>query len=497
MTTKNPCILAIDQGTSSSRAILFSANGVPLYTAQREFTQYYPQNGWVEHDPDELWSTTLYVSKAVAAYAKDNHYTIEGIGITNQRETTMVWDKETGKTLGNAIVWQDRRTADICKSLKDQGKEALVTAKTGLLLDPYFSATKLQWILDHYDGAHEKARQGKLACGTVDTFLLWHLTGGTTHATDATNASRTLLFNIHSQAWDDELLSLFSIPKPLLPEVKDSATHFGTTAAGLFDNPFPIYAVIGDQQAATVGQGCFTPGMVKTTFGTGCFLVMHTGDKPVTSQHKLLTTVAYRLKGKPSYALEGSVFIAGAVVQWLRDKLHFVKSSAETEALAASLTHNAGVYLVPAFTGLGAPYWNPDARGALFGLTRDTGIAEISRAALESVAYQTVDLLRAIAGDGMQAANVRVDGGMSSNNWLMQFLSDIAHISVTRPVVNETTALGAAYLAGLQAGLYTSLEDIAAHWKENATFKPTMQADVRDQLLAGWDRATALVNNKI
>ena len=431
-------ILSIDQGTTSSRAMVFDATGKPISVAQKEFAQHYPHDGWVEHDPEEIWSTTLDVCRQASAGGDVDAKSIAAIGITNQRETTLVWDRGTGKSVYRAIVWQDRRTAEHCDALRAAGDEDLVTAKTGLLLDPYFSATKIAWILDNVDGAREKAERGDLAFGTVDCFLLWRLTGGRVHATDATNASRTMLFDIHSQSWDDELLDLFRVPRSLLPEVRDCAAHFGDTDAELLGRAIPVTGIAGDQQAAAVGQACFSPGMIKSTFGTGCFVLVNTGDEAVRSRNRLLTTVCYRLDGKVTYALEGSIFIAGAAVQWLRDRIGLIESASETEALASSLPDNRGVYLVPAFTGLGAPHWDARARGGLFGITRDTGVAEITRATLESVCYQTRDLLQAVADDGAASlAALRIDGGMVANDWLMQFLADIVNLRVERPVVTE------------------------------------------------------------
>ena len=493
---ERPLILSIDQGTTSSRAILFETNGQPAFSAQREFRQIFPDSGWVEHDPEEIWSTTLAVCREAIDWGREKSRTIAAIGITNQRETTLVWDRESGKPIYNAIVWQDRRTADFCAELKQAGKEPQVRASSGLLLDPYFSATKIRWILENVDGARELANKGRLAFGTSDCFLIWRLTGGKIHATDATNASRTLLFNIHRQCWDPELMALFQVPESLLPEVKDSAADYGMTDPGVTGISLPIAGVAGDQQAATIGQACFEPGMIKSTYGTGCFAVLNTGGKAVQSNHQLLTTVAYRIGGKVCYALEGSIFVAGAAVQWLRDGIGIIRSAGETEALAASLDDNKGVYLVPAFTGLGAPYWDPHARGAIFGLTRDSGVAELVRATLESVAYQTRDLVRAMAADGVKMESLRVDGGMVANDWLLQFLSDVIDMPVERPEVTETTALGAAYLAGLQLGIFSSLEDIASHWRRQALFKPNMEAGRRQRLLSGWDKAIEGVRNR-
>ncbi len=488
------CVLAIDQGTSSTRAMLFGRAGRPLAKAQRELTQHYPADGWVEHDPEEIWRSVLDLTREVMAVAEANAWRVISIGITNQRETTVLWDRGSGRAIAPAIVWQDRRTAAHCRSLIEAGGELLVQERTGLLLDPYFSASKIAWLLDHVDGARIAAERGDLAFGTIDSFLLWRLTGGAVHATDATNAARTLLFDIHRQRWDDELLALFRIPPAVLPEVRDNSADFGMTAAGLLLRPIAIGGMAGDQQAATVGQACFAPGMVKSTYGTGCFMLMNTGDRPLASRHRLLTTLAYRLQGVPTYALEGSIFVAGAAVQWLRDGLKLITTAGESEGLAAGLGHNAGVYLVPAFTGLGAPYWDPEARGAIFGLTRATGIAEIVRAALEAVCYQTADLLAAMVADG--AADIqalRVDGGMVENGWLMQFLADLLGVPVQRPLITETTALGAAFLAGLNAGLFASLEDVAACWEQEALFLPRLAEEPSDALLVGWRRAVARV----
>ena len=486
MSTK-PAILAIDQGTTSSRAIVFDDAGAPLAIEQKELPQHFPRDGWVEHDPDDIWRDTLEVSAAAIAVARDKGYAVAGIGITNQRETTIVWDRKTGRPIHKAIVWQDRRTADTCRALHDQGHEDLVRTRTGLLLDPYFSASKIAWILDHVDGARDRAEGGELAFGTVDSWLLWHLTGGT-HATDVTNASRTSLFNIHNGDWDDDLLALFRVPRALLPDVRANCADFGTT--NLFGDAIPIGGMAGDQQAATFGQACFAPGMIKSTYGTGCFALLNTGDQAVTSDNRLLTTIAWQIEDKVTYALEGSIFTAGAAVQWLRDEMGFIASSPESEAIAASLDHNHGVYLVPAFTGLGAPWWDPDARGTLTGLTRDTGKAHFVRAALEAAAFQTVDLLDAMAGDtGTAPTELRVDGGMAENNWLMQFLADVTNTRIVRPQTTETTALGAAYLAGLHCGLWPSLEAIAESWAVDRTYAPTMPDDDRIILLQGWHRA--------
>jgi glycerol kinase len=486
-------ILSIDQGTTSSRAMLFDEHGHARFTAQKEFAQHFPKDGWVEHNAEEIWSTTLTVVHEALAKAEADNYAIAAIGITNQRETTVVWDRSSGKPIYNAIVWQDRRTAAYCKTLRDQGMEAVVASKTGLLLDPYFSGTKVNWILENVSGARARAEKGELAFGTIDCFLIWRLTGGKVHATDATNASRTLMFDIHQQSWDDELLKMLSVPAALLPEVLDCADDYGTTSKSLLGAEIPIAGVAGDQQAALIGQACFEPGMIKSTYGTGCFMMLNTGEQALTSNNKLLTTIGYRLNGKTSYALEGSIFIAGAAVQWLRDGIGIIDTAQETEALAASLDSNNGVYLVPAFTGLGAPHWDPDARGAIFGITRDTGVAELARATLESVCYQTFDLLEAKRRDGLKPSRLRVDGGMVQNNWLCQFLADTLDIIVERPLVTETTALGAAYLAGLQIGLFDSLADISTKWQADREFVAEMESSQRNLLLADWHEAVIKV----
>jgi glycerol kinase len=489
-------VLAIDQGTTSSRAIVFNEQGEVCGLGQEEFSQHYPEDAWVEHDPEEIWQTTLNSCRKAIADAGLKASAIAGIGITNQRETTVIWDRKTGKAIYPAIVWQDRRTAKQCAELKSQGVEDLVSQRTGLLLDPYFSGTKVAWLLDNVEGARRRAEAGELAFGTIDSFLLWRLTDGEQHATDATNASRTLLFNIHKQQWDAELLELFNIPQTLLPEVKDSCDDYGRCTPDLFGSAIPICALIGDQQAATVGQACFKPGMVKSTYGTGCFVVLNTGAKALSSKHRLLTTVAYRIKGEVTYALEGSIFVAGAAVQWLRDGLNLIGSASETQPLAESVASSNGVYMVPAFTGLGAPYWDPDARGAILGLTRDTGIAHIARAALESVCYQTRDLLEAMRGDGADFATLRVDGGMVANDWVVQRLADMLDCRCERPLVSETTALGAAYLAGLQLGVYESLEEIAALWQCEGGFDPAMNEVDRARRYTGWKSAVARVRTQ-
>ena len=488
-------ILSIDQGTTSTRAIIFNREGETLHTEQQEFTQHYPEDGWVEHDPEEIWRTTLAVCKAAVTASESLAGELKAIGITNQRETTVIWDRKTGQPIYNAIVWQDRRTASTCEMLRANPQQAeRITDKTGLLIDPYFSATKIAWILDHVEGARELAEQGRLAFGTTDCFLIWRLTNGRVHATDASNASRTLLFDIKKQRWDEQLLDTFDVPASLLPEVKDSAGLFGTTCESVLGKAIDITGVAGDQQAAMVGQACFEPGMIKSTYGTGCFAMLNTGEWAVKSQNRLLATVGYRINGKTTYALEGSIFIAGAAVQWLRDGIQLIDSASETEALASSLEHNHNVYLVPAFTGLGAPYWNPHARGALFGLTRDTGIAEIVRATLESVCYQTNDLMGAMERDGANLATLRVDGGMVANDWILQCLSDILDMPVDRPAIIETTALGAAYLAGLGAGIYASLDEVSQQWQCQRHFDPQMDKDQRERCLAGWAKAVDKVN---
>ncbi|VUD59271.1 Glycerol kinase [Thalassocella blandensis] len=487
--SSTPAILAIDQGTTSSRAIVFDTASRIITVAQEEFPQHYPADGWVEHAPEDIWQSTLRVSQQAIKQAQSEGFEIVTIGITNQRETTLAWQRSTGKAIGNAIVWQDRRTADYCATLKSQGHETMVSAKTGLLLDPYFSASKMRWILDNYPEAQQLADQGDLAFGTVDSFLLWRLTDGKSFFTDATNASRTNLFNIETQCWDTELLTLFGIPAATLPEVKDSAAEFGTTSQAVLGHSIPIQGIAGDQQAATVGQCCFHPGDIKSTYGTGCFVVMNTGEELIRSQHRLLSTVAYRLQGKPCYALEGSIFVAGAAVQWLRDSLHLIQNAAETETHAASLTSNDGVFLVPAFTGLGAPYWNPNARGAIFGLTRASTPAHLSRATLEAVCYQTFDLLEAMANDGVSPKQIRIDGAMVNNNWLMQFLADILAIDVHRPQITETTALGAAFLAGLQAGIYADTTQLEERWQQQAQRQPQMDEELRQALIRRWQKA--------
>jgi glycerol kinase len=484
-------ILAIDQGTTSSRSIIFDAGLRVVASAQEEFPQHYPQSGWVEHDPSDLWATVAGTARAAIEKAGISADSIAAIGITNQRETVLIWDRATGEPIHRAIVWQDRRTADTCDALRAAGREPMITARTGLLLDPYFSGTKIKWLLDHIPGARDRAAKGELAFGTVDTFLIWKLTGGRVHATDATNAARTLIYNIAKNEWDAEICALLDIPMAILPEVKDCAANYGVTRPDLFGRAIPILGVAGDQQAATVGQACFAPGMMKSTYGTGCFALLNTGADMVPSKNRLLTTIAYRLNGQTTYALEGSIFIAGAVVQWLRDGLKIIREAKETQPLADQADPTQDVVLVPAFTGLGAPYWRPECRGAVFGLTRNSGPAELAKAALESVGYQTRDLLEAMRSDWGAAADgvLRVDGGMTASDWAMQFLSDILGAPVDRPVVTETTALGAAYLAGLQAGLCPAPAEFAKQWALQHRFTPTMDEATRQAKYARWQRA--------
>ncbi|MFK8080026.1 MAG: glycerol kinase GlpK [Granulosicoccus sp.] len=484
MTT--PLLLSIDQGTTSSRAMLFEKDGSTFAMAQREFQQFYPQSGWVEHDPEEIWESTLDVCKQALSKASAGNRQVAAIGITNQRETTLVWDRQTGKPIHKAIVWQDRRTADTCRKLQAQGHNDVVTAKTGLLLDPYFSGTKIGWILDNVPGAREKAERGELAFGTVDSFLIWRLTSGRVHVTDATNACRTLLFNIHDNCWDEELCELLNVPMSMLPTVQDCAADFCTTDKSVLGTELRVAGVAGDQHAASIGQVCFAPGMIKSTYGTGCFMMLNTGTSPIASSNRLLTTLAYRLDGTTTYAIEGSIFVAGAAIQWLRDGLGIIQSAEQTQAMAESIDDNQGVYLVPAFTGMGAPYWDAEARGALYGLTRDSGPAAITRAALESVCYQTMDLLNAMRSDGAAISAVRVDGGMVKNDWLSQYLANVLDIAIERPMQTETTALGAAYLAGLQVGVYDSLDDLSANWEKEKAFAPDMSAEHRRVVIEGW-----------
>jgi glycerol kinase len=491
-------ILAIDQGTTSTRAILFDAGLAPGASAQEEFPQIYPASGWVEHDPEAIWQSVLATCRHAMTKGGLQASDIAAIGITNQRETVVLWDRATGQALHNAIVWQDRRTADLCARLKAEGHEAMVQEKTGLLLDPYFSGTKLAWLLDHVDGARARAKAGELAFGTIDSWLIWKLTGGRVHATDATNASRTILYNIRDGRWDAEICALLDIPMALLPEVRDCAADYGMTDPALLGGAIRILGVAGDQQAATIGQACFQPGMMKSTYGTGCFALLNTGDTLVRSQNRMLGTIAYQLDGKPTYALEGSIFIAGAVVQWLRDGLGIIDSAPQTQSLAEAADPTQQLYLVPAFTGLGAPYWDPECRGAIFGLARNSGPAEFARAALESVGYQTRDLWEAMAADWraetggtLDAATLRVDGGMSASDWTMQFLADILGAPVDRPRVLETTALGAAWLAGMRAGVYPDVAGFAATWALDRNFVPGMDAKTRESRYAGWKDAVA------
>jgi glycerol kinase len=486
-------LLAIDQGTTSTRAMVFDAALAPVAVAQQELRQIYPAPGLVEHDPEEIWSATVATVRAALAKAGLAAKDVGGIGITNQRETAIVWDRATGKPIHNAIVWQDRRTADACTALRTVGHEPTIAARTGLLLDPYFSATKIAWLLDHVDGARAAAEAGRLAFGTVDSFLLWRLTGGAVHATDATNASRTLLFDIRRGQWDAELLDIFRIPRSLLPDVRDTAGEFGVTTPELFGGPIRILGIAGDQQAATIGQGCFTPGMMKSTYGTGCFALLNTGTEPVASRHKLLTTIAYQLAGQRTYALEGAIFIAGAAVQWLRDGLKLIAQASEVNDLASRADPAEQVYLVPAFVGLGAPHWDAQARGALYGLTRNSGAAEIAQAALESVGYQTRDLLDAMRADWPGATDtvLRVDGGMTASDPAMQFLADILAAPVDRPAVMETTALGAAYLAGFAAGVCPDPAGFAKTWRLDRRYQPKMDAATRARKWSGWQGAVS------
>jgi glycerol kinase len=480
-------ILAIDQGTTSTRAILFDAGARAVAVARRELPQHYPAPGWVEHDAGEIWDHTLATVREILARADAEGRAVAALGITNQRETVVIWERDSGRPIHRAIVWQDRRTAPDCAAHRRQGAESEVRARTGLLLDPYFSATKIAWILDHVPNARERAERGELAFGTIDTFLLWRLTGGRVHATDITNASRTLLFDIHALRWDDGLLRLFRVPRALLPEVRASSEVYGTSAAGLLARALPIAGIAGDQQAALVGQACFEPGMAKATYGTGCFLLLNTGETAVASAQGLLTTPAYRLGPHVAYALEGSIFVAGAALQWLRDRLKLLGSAAESAAVAAGVPDDHGVYLVPAFVGLGAPYWDPDARGLICGLTLDAGGAHLVRAALESVAFQTLDLTSAMARDGARApAAMRVDGGMAANDWFCQFLADLLEARVERPDSLETTALGAAFLAGLAVGVWPDRAALGATWRAAAAFAPRMAPARRSALIAGW-----------
>ncbi len=485
----DPVLLAIDQGTSSSRAIAFSLTGETIASDQQAFRQIYPHSGWVEHDPEVIWATTLSTARNTVSACRAQGRSIAAIGLTNQRETTVVWDRRTGAPIHNAIVWQDRRTADACRALAEAGHEAEVVEKTGLRLDPYFSATKLAWILDHVAGARDAAKAGHLLAGTIDSFLIWRLTGGARHVTDATNASRTALYDIRNGRWDAGLCALFDVPMAMLPEVLNCAADFGTSLPDLLGEALPIRGVAGDQQAATIGQAAFQPGDVKSTYGTGAFLIQNTGTELVRSSNRLLSTIAYQLDGRVTYGLEGSILSAGSTIQWLRDGLGLFSKSSEVEALAASVTDTGGVYLVPAFTGLGAPWWDPDARGSLVGLSRASGRAEIARAGLDSAVYQTRDLLDAMAADGVACGTLKVDGGMAENALFLQRLSDVLEVSVVRPVLTETTAFGAACLAGLGVGLFASLDDIAGLWKPSLTCQPDLDATERDRDLAGWRTA--------
>ena len=489
MSSSSKSILAIDQGTTSSRAILFSQSGNLLAQENQEFEQLFPQDGWVEHRVEDIWQSVLAMARAMMAKSEALACPPLGIGITNQRETVVIWDRHSGEAIHNAIVWQDRRTASICEDLQAAGHLALVSQASGLLLDPYFSATKVAWILDHVPGARARAEAGDLCFGTIDSFLIFRLTGGKHHLTDATNASRTNLYNIEKGAWDADLCALFNVPMAMLPEVRDCASHFGDTLPELLGKSLPILGVAGDQQAATIGQACFAPGDIKSTYGTGCFMLANTGTKRLHSRHKLLSTIAYRIQGETTFGLEGSIFISGAIIQWLRDGLQTLSQASDSEAMASSLSSNEGVYMVPALTGLGAPHWAPHARGAIYGITRDTGPAHFARAALESVAYQTHDLIKAIEGDGLSCAGIKVDGGMVANNWLTQFMADVNQTVIDRPVVTETTALGVAMLAMLQDGQFASLEEMSQMWQLERRFTPAMDTAQAASLLAGWQKA--------
>ena len=482
-------ILSIDQGTTSTRSILFDLKGKPVFVSQKEFKQYYPKDGWVEHNPEEIWVTTKKVIKEIINKNKKIKGNILTIGITNQRETTLLWDSKTGKCIYNAIVWQDRRTSNLCNKLKKKGLENLIKSRTGLLLDPYFSATKIKWIIENIPTAKKLLKKNRLLFGTIDTYLIWKLTKGKIHATDSTNASRTMLFNIKKNCWDKKILKLLKIPESILPNVKNSADNFGFTDKSITKKSYPINGVIGDQQAATVGQSCFQKGSTKITFGTGAFIIMNTGNNKINSKNKLLSTICYRINNRTTFALEGSIFIAGASVQWLRDKLKIIKSAKITEKISKKQINNNNVYLVPAFTGLGAPYWKPNVRGILTGLTRDTGRNEIIRATLESVAYQTSDLLNAMKKDGLKPSVIKVDGGMANNYWFVQFLTDILNIKVLKPKVYETTSLGAAVMAGYYIGVYKSLSDITRNWRFDKKFVPKIVHKNRLKLLNGWHQA--------
>ena len=493
---KGKFLLAIDQGTSSSRTVIYGHDARAVASDQQEFPQIYPQPGWVEHDPEAIWDSVTSVTRGAMQKAGAVASDITAIGITNQRETTVIWDRETGECVCNAIVWQDRRTADYCQSLKNDGLEATVTSKTGLRLDPYFSGTKIAWILDNIDGVRARAEAGKLAFGTIDSFLLWRLTGGRVHATDATNASRTLLFNIHTQEWDDELLTMFSVPRELLPDVRDCADDYGIAVDESIGGDTPVCGIAGDQQAALIGQAGFEPGMTKSTYGTGCFVMANTGDRALQSENQLLTTVAMRLRGEITYGLEGSVFVAGSALQWLRDELRVIDAAPDSEEIARRTGVVEDVYVVPAFAGLGAPYWDPDARGAVLGLTRGSGRDDIVTATLQSVAYQTCDLVSAMSRDGIKPSVIRVDGGMVANNWFLQFLADVLDVPVERPDNVESTVLGAAYLAGAQAGVFDSIADIGTLWQRDALFEPAMQGAQRERLLEGWNDAVSRVRTE-
>ena len=482
-------IISIDQGTTSSRAILFSLKGKPVYSSQQEFTQYFPKSGWVEHNPEEIWKTTKKTLKKVIDKVKDFRGRVLAIGITNQRETTVLWDKKTGKPVYNAIVWQDRRTEDYCKKLRKQNKETVIFNKTGLLIDSYFSGTKIKWILDNVPLAKKLMNSKRLLFGTIDSFLIWRLTKGKVHATDATNASRTMIYNITSNKWDDTILKILKIKKHILPEVKNCADDYGSTHSSITGKSIPITGVVGDQQSAAIGQCCFDPGSLKSTYGTGAFILLNTGSRKIYSKNRLLTTICYRLNDKTTYALEGSIFIAGAGVQWLRDKMKFINKASDSEKIVKSLKDNAGIYLVPAFTGIGAPYWDANARGVLSGITRDTGPNEIVRAIIESVAYQTYDLFEAMRHDGLRPKLVKVDGGMVMNNWFAQFLADMINVNVLRPRVHETTALGAAFMAGLKIGIYKSLKDISKRWSLDRKFSPKVKNNFRKKSIKGWNIA--------
>ena len=482
-------IISIDAGTTSNRTILFDLNGKPIFSSQKEFTQYFPKSGWVEHDPEEIWRTTLKTLKDVITKANKLKGKILAIGITNQRETTVLWDKKSGNPVYKAIVWQDRRQEDFCKKLRKKNKDTMIFNKTGLLIDSYFSGTKIKWILDNIPRAKKLMKKKQLLFGTIDTFLIWRLTKGQVHATDATNASRTMIFNITSNKWDEEILKLLNIQKHILPRVKDCSDDYGKTHQYITGKSIPICGVVGDQQAATIGQCCFEPGSLKSTYGTGAFVLLNTGNKKIYSKNRLLTTIGYRIKGKTTYAMEGSIFIAGAGVQWLRDKMKFFKTAKETEKIIKSLNSNNGIYLVPAFTGLGAPYWSANSRGVLSGITRDTNPKEIVRAIIESVSYQTHDLFEAMKQDGLRPKIMKVDGGMVMNDWFSQFLSDIVNVKVLRPKVHETTALGAAFMAGLKIGVYKSLKDISKKWSLDRKFSPKIKNSSRKAHIRGWEKA--------